>query len=62
MKWIRKILWLVLGLCIALIILIHAGSAYMHYSTSDIKEVLPDAKVAIEFYGNTKVITFYLDN
>ena len=62
MKWIRKILWLVLGLCIALIILIHAGSAYMHYSTSDMKEVLPDAKVAIEFYGNTKVRTVYLDN
>ena len=62
MKWIRKILWLVFGLCIALIILIHAGSAYMRYSTDDIKEVLPDATIAIDFYGNTKVRTVFLDN
>ena len=62
MKWIRKILWLVLGLCITSIILIHVGSAYMRYSTDDIIEVLPEATIAIDIYENTKVRTVYLDN
>ena len=30
--------------------------------TNDINEVIPVVTIAIEFYGNTKVITVYHDN
>lgn len=42
--------------------MIHVEFAYINYSTNDINVVIIVVTIAIEFYGNTKVITVYLDN
>ena len=32
------------------------------FNANDIDEVIPVVTIAIEFYGNTKELTFYLEN
>ena len=62
MKWIKNILWLLLGLTITLILILHSMSYYMSYDTSDILKELPNSVVENKLYNNTAVRTVYVNN
>ena len=62
MKWIKNILWLVSGLILLSIALVHIGSSWMKYSNQDILKALPLAEIQMTLHGDVKVRTVYIDN
>ncbi len=62
MKWIKIILWLVFGLGLLLVLLLHIGSAVMYYDTDDILTVLPKATIEHLDIDNTIVRTIHINN